>query len=263
MAKKAPLRNDPREAFGAYHQGGETSRHTRRRLMKIQWLGHSAFKAMLGSAQILFDPYLNGNPKFSGNFAEVVSGTTHVLMTHAHNDHFGDTIEILKQTGATLVATYEICSYVSSQYAQAKICPMNIGGTARVGALSVTMTRAHHSSSFAAPDGKIIYGGEPAGLIARADGRSIYHMGDTCSFSDMAFIDELHNPEIGIVPIGDWFTMGPREAALAVNRYFHFKAVIPCHYLTFPMLAQTADEFVRQVKNVEVWTPAPMGERTF
>ena len=263
MAKKAPLRNDPSEAFGAYHQGGETSRHTRRRLMKIQWLGHSAFKAMLGSAQILFDPYLNGNPKFSGNFAEVVSGTTHVLMTHAHNDHFGDTIEILKQTGATLVATYEICSYVSSQYAQAKICPMNIGGTARVGALSVTMTRAHHSSSFAAPDGKIIYGGEPAGLIARADGRSIYHMGDTCSFSDMAFIDELHNPEIGIVPIGDWFTMGPREAALAVNRYFHFKAVIPCHYLTFPMLAQTADEFVRQVKNVEVWTPAPMGERTF
>ena len=231
--------------------------------MKIQWLGHSAFKATLGSAQVLFDPYLNGNPKFSGDFGKTIAGATHVLMTHAHNDHFGDTIEILRQTGATLVATYEICSYVSSQYSGAKTCPMNIGGTAPVGPISVTMTRAHHSSSYAAPDGKIVYGGEPAGLIARADGHSIYHMGDTCSYADMAIVDELHKPEIGIVPIGDWFTMGPREAALAVNRYFHFKAVIPCHYLTFPLLAQSAEEFVRQVKNVEVWAPAPMGERSF
>ncbi len=231
--------------------------------MKIQWLGHSAFKAELGSAQILFDPWLKGNPKFSGDFEAIVKGATHVLMTHAHNDHFGDTIEILKSTGATLVANYEICSYVSTQFSEAKTCPMNIGGTAKAGPIEVTLTRAHHSSSYTAPDGRIIYGGEPGGIIARADGRSIYHMGDTNAFADMALIDELHNPEVGLVPIGDWFTMGAREAALAVNRFFRFKLVVPSHYLTFPILAQSADEFVRSVNRSEVWAPQPMSEREF
>jgi L-ascorbate metabolism protein UlaG (beta-lactamase superfamily) len=231
--------------------------------MEIQWLGHSAFKAQLGSAQLLFDPFLNGNPKFSGDFAATIEGTTHVLMTHAHNDHFGDTIEILRRTGATLVANYEIASYVTSQFAEAKICPMNIGGTASTGGVEVTLTRAHHSSSYAAPDGRIIYGGEPGGVIARVGGHSIYHMGDTNAFSDMALIDELHRPEIGIVPIGDWFTMGAREAHLAVNRFFHFKVAIPCHYATFPMLAQNPDAFVRGVTGCEVWAPKPMDEREF
>lgn len=231
--------------------------------MKIQWLGHAAFKVSFDTARVLFDPFLNGNPKFTGDFAATIDGATHVLVTHAHNDHFGDAIEIMKATGATLVATFEICSYVASQYAEAKIAPMNIGGTARVGEIDVTMTRAHHSSSYSAPDGRIIYGGEPAGLIARADGRSVYHMGDTNAFADMALIDELHKPEVGIVPIGDRFTMGAREAALAVNRFFRFKAVIPCDYLTFPFIAQTPEEFVRNVTRSEVWAPKPMDERQF
>jgi L-ascorbate metabolism protein UlaG (beta-lactamase superfamily) len=231
--------------------------------MKIQWLGHSAFLAELGGAKVLFDPFLKGNPKFSGDFDGVIEGTTHVLLTHAHNDHFGDTIEVLKRAGATLVANYEICSYVSSQFSDAKTCPMNIGGTAAAGPIQVTLTRAHHSSSYTAPDGRIIYGGEPGGVIARAGGRSIYHVGDTNAFADMALIDELHRPEIGIVPIGDWFTMGAREAALAVNRYFHFKVAIPCHYLTFPMLAQSPEEFVRGVNSSEVWAPKPMDAREF
>ncbi len=181
-----------------------------------------------------------------------------MLLTHAHNDHFGDTIEILRTTGATLVANYEICSYVTSQFSDAKVCMMNIGGTAAAGPIEVTLTRAHHTSSYAAPDGKIIYGGEPGGIIARAGGHSIYHLGDTNAFGDMALIDELFRPEIGLVPIGDRFTMGAREAALAVNRFFRFRVVIPCHYMTFPGIAQSADEFVRGVTVSEVWAPAPM-----
>ena len=231
--------------------------------MHIQWLGHSAFKVTVGSAQILFDPFLRGNPKFDGDFSAVVKGTTHVLLTHAHNDHFGDTIEILKATGATLAANFEIASYVASQYSEAKTVGMNIGGTAPVGGVEVTLTRAHHSSSYSAPDGRIIYGGEPGGVIARADGRSVYHMGDTAAFSDMALIDELHRPEIGIVPMGDWFTMGPNEAAIAVDRYFHFKYAIPCHWGTFPILAQSPEEFVRSVRHCIVWAPQPMEERDF
>ena len=231
--------------------------------MEIQWLGHSAFKATLGDARVLFDPFLHGNPKFSGDFDAVVADATHVLVTHAHNDHFGDTIEILKRTGATLVSTYEICSYAASVYPEAKTFGMNIGGSAHVGALGVTMVRAYHSSSYSAPDGRIIYGGEPSGLIARAVGRSLYHMGDTAAFSDMALIDELYRPEIGIVPMGDCFTMGANEAALAVNRWFHFKTVIPCHWGTFPMLAQSTDSFAEAVENAEVWAPRPMESKKF
>ena len=231
--------------------------------MLIQWLGHSAFKVKIGSAQILFDPFLRGNPKFAGDFGATIKGATHVLLSHAHNDHFGDTIEILKATGATLVANYEICAYVASQYPEAKTAGMNIGGKALVDGVEVVMTRAHHSSSFTAPDGSVIYGGEPGGLIARVDGRSVLHMGDTAAFADMALIDELHRPQIGLVPIGDWFTMGPREAALAVDRFFHFKYAIPCHWGTFPMLEPTPDEFVRSVHHCIVWTPKPMEAHEF
>ena len=231
--------------------------------MEIQWLGHSAFKAVTDKAVVLIDPFLNGNPLFSGDFDSAIDGVTHVLLTHAHNDHFGDTVEILKRTGATLVATYEICMYVASVYGEAKYVPMNIGGTASVGTIEATLVRAHHSSSYAAPDGRVIYGGEPGGFILRAGGRSLYHMGDTNAFSDMALIDELYSPEIGIVPIGDHFTMGAHEAALAVNRWFRFKAVIPCHYRTFPLLAQSPEEFQKAVKSAEVWAPEPMASRKF
>ena len=231
--------------------------------MDIQWLGHSAFKVVSDKAQVLFDPFLNGNPLFSGSYDSVLEGTTHVLLTHAHNDHFGDTIDILRRTGATLAANYEICMYVASVYPEAKFVPMNIGGTASIGAIEATLVRAHHSSSYAAPDGRVIYGGEPGGFVLRAGGRSVYPMGDTNAFSDMALIDELHGAEIGMVPIGDHFTMGAREAALAVNRWFRFKAVIPCHYKTFPMLAQSPETFQRDVKTAEVWAPEPMAVRKF
>jgi L-ascorbate metabolism protein UlaG (beta-lactamase superfamily) len=231
--------------------------------MLIQWLGHSAFKIVVGDAQVLFDPFLTGSPVFKGDVSETIKGTTHVLLTHGHNDHFGDTIDILKQTGATLVSTPELCNYVSSVAKDVKTLSMNIGGTVQSSIISVTMVRAYHSNSYNAPDGRVIYGGMPTGLILKAGGHSVYHMGDTSTYSDMALIQEFYRPEIGIVPIGDHYTMGPDEAAYTVNKWFDFKTVIPCHYGTFPVLVKTADEFQSKVRKGEVWAPAPMGSREF
>ena len=226
--------------------------------MQIQWLGHSAFKIVIGEVRALFDPFLTGNPTFKGDVDEIIAGATHVLLTHGHNDHFGDTIDILKKTGATFVSTPELCGYVGSVLPDAKAHGLNIGGGAQIGGATVTMTRAYHSSSYSAPDGRVIYGGMPTGLILKAGGRSVYHMGDTSAFSDMALIQELHRPEIGIVPIGDNYTMGPAEAAMAVNRWFDFKTVIPCHYGTFPILVKSPEEFRAKVAKGEVRTPKPM-----
>jgi L-ascorbate metabolism protein UlaG (beta-lactamase superfamily) len=231
--------------------------------MRIQWLGHSAFKVVTGEAHVLFDPFLTGNPMFRGKVEETIAGATHVLLTHGHNDHFGDTISILQKTGATLVSTPELCGYISSVAGDVKAHAMNIGGTSRVGSVTVSMVRAYHSSSYSTPDGRVIYGGMPTGLILKSGGHSIYHMGDTAAFSDMALIHELHRPDIGIVPIGDNYTMGPEEAALAVNRWFDFKTAIPCHYKTFPVLVQTPEALVRNVAKGEVWAPSPMEEREF
>ncbi|MBV1704880.1 MAG: metal-dependent hydrolase [Hyphomicrobiales bacterium] len=226
--------------------------------MIVQWLGHSAFRVEIEGVVALFDPFLTGNPKFSGDRDAAIAGVTHVLLTHGHNDHFGDTIDVLAKTGATLVSTPELCGYVSSVAPAAKCVGMNIGGTARLGDASVSMVRAHHSSSYHAPDGATIYGGEPTGLILKVGGRSVYHMGDTAAYSDMGLVNELHRPEVGIVPIGDHYTMGAEEAALAVNRWFDFRAVFPCHYRTFPVLAQDASAFVSRVIKGKVHAPEPM-----
>ncbi len=112
------------------------------------------------------------------------------------------------------------------------------------------------------PDGRVINCGSAAGLILKLDGHSLYHMGDTAAFSDMALIAELHAPDIVVAPIGGNYTMGARQAALAVDRWIKPKLAIPCHYLTFPVLAQSAEAFKAAVKSCDVWAPAPMGKRS-
>lgn len=230
--------------------------------MKIQWLGHSAFKLSADNAVVLIDPFLRGNPKFSGTLDEAAEGVTHVLLTHGHNDHFGDTLDILKTTNATFVSTPELAGYVSAQSGAENCVGMNIGGTFEAGGIKVTMVQAFHSSSYEAPDGNVIYGGMPAGLIVEMGGHRIYHMGDTGIFSDMGLINELYRPDVGIVPMGGHFTMDAEAAALAINRYFDFETVLPCHYGTFPILAQNTDDFAKNVKKGSVKTPAPMGTIT-
>ena len=211
--------------------------------MKITWFGHSAFRVAFGDAVIMIDPFLSDNPKFDGDAMEAAAGCTHVLLTHGHNDHVGDALNILKATGAQLVSTYEVCVWLSGQGVE-NANFANHGGTVDCGAFTTSIVQAIHSSS-ADVDGQITYLGNPAGLIIKAPGEPVlYHMGDTEIFGDMALIAEIHQPQIGIVPIGDRFTMGAKTAALACQRFFDFKTVVPCHYGTFPIIDQTADAFL-------------------
>ncbi len=224
--------------------------------MKITWFGHSAFRVETGSSVILFDPFLTGNPSFSGNAEEASAGATHVALTHGHDDHVGDTVDICKKTGATLVANFEICMYLNGKGVE-NISPGNHGGKIEFGDFSLAFVQAWHSSS-AIVDGVPVYLGNPAGLILTSkveDGKALYHMGDTDIFSDMALINEIYNPAIGIVPVGDRFTMGGELAAMACKRFFKFETVIPCHYGTFPIIDASADKFVIAMSGHNVVVP--------
>ncbi|MCV3240464.1 metal-dependent hydrolase [Mesorhizobium sp. ZC-5] len=223
--------------------------------MKLTWYGQSAFKIEAAGASILIDPFLSHNPLWKKGWEGPAEGVTHVLLTHGHGDHVGDSLDILKKTGAMLVANPEICGYFGGKGVdQAKINQGNTGGTVDCGGFTTTFVQALHSSSYA--DG--IYMGNPLGLVLHfPDDKTLYHMGDTDIFSDMALINELHEPKIGLVPIGDRFTMGGAVAALACRRFFNFETVIPCHYKTFGLLDQTPDKFITGMEGSGVDVKVP------
>jgi L-ascorbate metabolism protein UlaG (beta-lactamase superfamily) len=210
--------------------------------MKLTWLGHSAFRIEFGAARILIDPFLTGNPSFKGDKREAVEGCTHVLLTHGHNDHVGDAVDICRR-GAMAVGSAEVCAWLAEQGVE-QVNPGNHGGTVDCGGFTVSFVNALHSSSWHQKDGHLVYLGNPLGLVVKAPGEpTLYHMGDTDIFGDMRLIAEIHEPEIGIVPIGDRFTMGPRVAAIACERFFRFRTILPCHYGTFPLLTGTPEAF--------------------
>ncbi|MDY8109780.1 metal-dependent hydrolase [Fulvimarina sp. 2208YS6-2-32] len=226
--------------------------------MKITYFGHSAFRIDTGSSVILIDPFLSDNPHFEGDAKAATEGTTHIVLTHGHFDHVGDTVEIAKRTGATVVATFELSQWLAKKGVE-NAQPANTGGTAKFDDFTATLVQAFHSSGHVEEDGTVTYLGQPNGIVLHFDnGPTLYHMGDTDIFGDMALIEELHQPKIGIVPVGDRLTMGGAVAAIACRRYFNFDMVIPAHYGTLPILDDNPDRFVAAMEgeSTKVKTPA-------
>jgi L-ascorbate metabolism protein UlaG (beta-lactamase superfamily) len=208
----------------------------------LTWLGHSAFQAELDGHPVLFDPFLTGNPAAAATADSVRAEV--IFLSHAHGDHYGDTVAIAKRTGARVVANFEIASYIAKQ-GVAGTSGQNPGGSFNYGFVTAKWTVAFHSSSF--PDGT--YGGEPNGFILTANqsGQRLYFAGDTALFSDMTLIGD-HGIDIAILPIGDCFTMGIDDSIKAV-RFIRPRYVLPMHYNTFPPIAQDAQAWAQRVRS--------------
>ena len=210
--------------------------------MKLTWYGHSAFALEADGLTVLVDPFLSGNPA-----ASIDPGTLKVdtiLLTHAHNDHVGDTVSIAKRTGATVVATAELAGWVGQQGVD-KTEAGNHGGTIAFKGGTSKFVPAWHTSTYSDGNGTVAPG-VPAGLVVRFGGKTTYFAGDTCLFLDMQLIAE-EDLDIAVLPIGDRFTMGPKDAARSA-KILRAGTVIPCHYNTFPGIQQDPDAFKTMVE---------------
>jgi L-ascorbate metabolism protein UlaG (beta-lactamase superfamily) len=231
-------------------------------VMQITWYGHSAFRLDFKGQAVLIDPFFTGNPAFDSDKAAVIKGISHILLTHGHYDHVGDTLDIAKTTGATVTANFDLGMWLVAQGLE-KLNPMNTGGTVDLGTFSVTLVNAIHASGHIV-DGIPIYLGNPGGVIVKSAGQpTVYHMGDTEVFGDMALINELHQPKVAMVPVGDRFTMGAKTAAFAVKRFFTLDAVIPCHYGSFPIIDPNAEQFVAEMKGASTKVIVPEKGKAF
>lgn len=210
--------------------------------MEIIYHGHSCIQLISGGKSLLFDPFLRGNPLAVAKPEDI--RTDYILLTHAHTDHILDCEPIAKANGATVVATFELAMYMNGK--GLKTIDMNIGGTVDLGFAKAKMIQAFHSSGIFLEEGKIIYGGMPAGFVVEMEGLTILHAGDTSLFSDMKMIGDRHNIDIAIVPIGDHYTMGPDDALQAAE-WYGAKLVIPVHYDSFPPIRQDAEKFVERL----------------
>ena len=208
-------------------------------MLTVRYLGHSAFALEDGTRQVLVDPFLTGNPTAAAGPDEF--NPVAILLTHAHDDHVGDTVAIAQRSGAVVIATFELASWIGSQGVNA--IPANHGGTVAFEGGLVKLVPAWHTSSYGE---NFLAPGVPAGLVVRFGGHTIYFAGDTCLFSDMQLIGE-EGLDIAVVPIGDHFTMGPKDALRAVQ-VLKPEVVIPCHYNTFPAIQQDPEAFARQVE---------------
>lgn len=223
---------------------------------ELTWLGHATFLVETPEDDtILVDPWLEGNPKCPDPFHDVE--TDAMLITHGHADHVSDVFDAQTRCDGDIVGIFEMCEWLKANGVDdSTLQPMNKGGTIALEAVDaeVTMTDAHHSSSFVEEDGELIYLGEPAGYVLHlSDDSSIYFAGDTCLFGDMRLIGELYDPDVAVLPIGDRFTMDPEAAGYACE-LLDVEATIPCHWGTFPALTGTPEAFAEAVDDRELDT---------
>ena len=225
-------------------------------MVEITWLGHGTSKFRLESGEVIVvDPWTDGNPAYPKEHE--FDRVDYILITHGHFDHIHDVIPLAKQFQPQIIAIFETTKWLESKGVQ-KLSGMNKGGTQAAGPVKVTMTHAVHSCGILDGD-QIIYGGEACGYVLRLpDNRAIYYAGDTNVFSDMALIQELYGPELAFLPIGDFFTMSPHEAAVAC-RLLKAKRIVPMHFGTFPALVGQPNQLAAKIKGsqTEVWTLTP------
>lgn len=224
--------------------------------VKITWLGHATVLVETAKGtRLLIDPFIEHNPKYPKGFV-LPEKIDYILLTHGHADHIADAAPVAKKHGSTVVAIYELADFVSRQDV-AKTIGINLGGTVQLGDVAATMVESKHSAG--ATDGEgTHYVGVATGFVLTPDeGPVLYHAGDTAVFGDMRLIAELYQPEIAMLPIGGYYTMGPREAAIAAQ-FLGAKTVLPLHFGTFPPLTGTPEQLTEYVgPGVEVvdWKP--------
>jgi L-ascorbate metabolism protein UlaG (beta-lactamase superfamily) len=252
---RSPCRSLFRHKVSARSRAAEEKELMDLKGIQLTWLGHATFRiGTPGGRTVIIDPWIMNNPSCPP-FEKKVKHVDLLLCTHGHGDHIGDAVEVIKEHNPQVVGMPELCGWLEKKGAK-QTAMMNKGGTQKIVDIKVTMVHADHSCGIQDGD-QLIYGGEACGYVIEFEnGVKIYHAGDTNVFGDMAIIRELYAPEIVMLPIGDHFTMGPREAGYAI-KLLKPKTVIPMHFGTFPVLTGTPSDLQKLVPGVEIVTMKP------
>ena len=210
--------------------------------MKLTFLGHAAFLLETADLTLVIDPFITGNPAAPRNLD---LHPDYILVSHGHGDHAGDALALARKTNATIISVYEAANYFMRQGVKAHA--MHIGGAHDFGSFKVKLTPAWHGNSTGGDTGPAEYLGNPCGFLIYAEGKTLYHSGDTGLFGDMGLIGRLNAIDVALLPIGDNFTMGPEDALEAV-KMLNPRQVVPMHYNTWPLIAQDPEAFKRAVE---------------